>query len=87
MKGESQHQEIIRISDGMEHPVEGVNTPAGVTEVTSPGLRKVVRKRNGKLVLELDVQFSDDGKTHTVTAAGTDASGKPYKDLHVFERQ
>jgi len=86
-QGEKRHQEIIRISDGMEHPVEGVNAPVGVTEVVSPSLKKVVRKRNGKLVFELDVQFSDNGKTHTVTTTGTDVSGKSYKELHVFERQ
>jgi hypothetical protein len=86
-QGEKQHQEIIRIGDGKKHPVEGLNAPAGVAEVVSPGLRKVVRTRNGKLVFELDVQFSDDEKTHTVTAIRTDASGNSYKDLDVFERQ
>ena len=86
--GEKVHREIIRIADGKEHPVEGVNTnAAGASEITSPGLRRVVRNRDGKYFGELQVQFSSDNKVHTVTGTGTDASGKPYKNLVVYERQ
>lgn len=85
--GEKRHQEVIRIGDDMEHPVEGVNIPPGRTEIVSHDLTKVVQKRAGKVFGEIDVQFSADGKMHTVTQTGTDASGKPYKDLLVFERQ
>lgn len=86
-KGEKRHQEVIRISDGMEHPVEGVNVTAGRSEIVSHDLTKVIQKRNGKLFGEIDVEFTADGKMHKVTQTGTDDKGKPYKDLLVFERQ
>jgi hypothetical protein len=86
-KGEKRHTEVIRISDGKEHPLEGVNVVAGRSEIVSPDLTKVVEKQDGKLFGEIDVHFAPDGKMHTVTQTGTDASGKPYKDLFLFERQ
>jgi hypothetical protein len=60
---------------------------AGRSEIASPGLIKVVQKRDGKYFGELQVQFSPDNKMHTVTQTATDESGKPYKNLIVFERQ
>ena len=49
--GEKLHREIIRIADGKEHPVEGVNTnAAGASEITSPGLRRVVQNRDGSIL-------------------------------------
>jgi hypothetical protein len=86
-KGQKRHVEIVRISDGKEHPVEGVNVPPGATEIVSPGLTKVIRKTNGKVTGEVDVEFAADGKIHRVTQTGIDESGKPYKDLLVFEKQ
>jgi hypothetical protein len=86
-KGEKRHVEIVRISDGMEHPVEGVNAPVGVTEVTSQDLKHVIRKRNGKLVAEIVGTISADGKVHSVTQTITDASGDHYQELLVFDRQ
>jgi len=86
-KGEKRHQEIIRIGDGKEHPVEGVNAPVGVTEITSQDLKHVIRKRNGKRVAELQGKISADGKVHTVTQSIVEASGNEYKELLVFDRQ
>ncbi len=86
-KGEKRHVEIVRIADGKEHTAEGVNVAPGSTEIVSPNLTKVVEKRDGKIVGELQVTFSSDGNEHTVVATGTDANGKPYKEVHVFERQ
>jgi hypothetical protein len=41
-KGEKRHEEVIRITDGKEYPVEAVNRPVADTQIASPGLRKVV---------------------------------------------
>jgi hypothetical protein len=86
-KGEKRHVEIIRISDGKEHPVEGVNAPVGVTEITSQHLTHVIRKRNGKRVAEIKGKISADGKVHTVTQSIVEAGGNEYKELLVFDRQ
>jgi len=85
--GVKQHVEVIRITDGKEHPVEGVNEPAGRTQIVSHDMTKIVQKTNGKIIGEIDVKFSADGKTRTVTQTGTDASGKSWKDLLVWEKQ
>jgi len=84
-KGEKRHTEVIRIADGKEHPVEAVNRPLGDTQIASPGLRKVVLKKDGKVVSEMEIKASPEG--HIVTQTGTDANGKPYKDVIVWERQ
>ena len=86
-KGDKRHVEIIRISDGIEHPVEGVNAPMGVTEVTSQDFKHVIRKRDGKVVAEIKGTISADGNVHTVTQTVTDASGNQYQELLVFDRQ
>lgn len=90
-KGKKQHADLTRIADGKEHRPEGVNAngiaaPAWYTETISPDLTKVVRKRDGRILGETDIQYSPDGKTQTTTQAGVD-KGKPYKDVRVFERQ
>jgi hypothetical protein len=89
--GESQHIEIIRYQDGKEHPVEGVNVPPGYVEITSGSpdgsTRNVVRKKDGKVVGDLNVKISPDGKTMTVHQKGVTTKGEAYDEILVFERQ
>jgi len=86
-QGERLHAEVIRIADGREHPVRGVNAPVGDVEVVSPGLAKVVHTREGRLVYQFNVTFSPDGRECYVHQTGTNAVGKPYTGLLVFDRQ
>jgi hypothetical protein len=89
--GESQHQEIIRYNDGKEHPLEGVNVPAGYFEISkkiSNGQTfKVTRKKDGKVVGEVNAKVSPNGKVLTAKQKGVTAQGQDFDELLVFERQ
>ena len=84
--GEKRHNEIIRIADGKEHAMLGVNLRPGASEIVSEDNLKVIRKRDGKVVLEMNIKFSPDGKSHEVATTGVDANGKSFTELNVFER-
>lgn len=47
----------------------------------------VVSKKDGKVVLTAHVVIAADGKSRTVTTTGTDAKGKKYKSVAVYEKQ
>lgn len=89
--GENLHIEMIRYHDGKEHSLEGVNVPMGYVEITkvSPdgSTRNVVRKKDGKVVAEVDAKMSPDGKTMTVHEKGVSTEGQAFDDIQVFERQ
>ncbi|MGH9514516.1 MAG: hypothetical protein ACRD3P_02435 [Terriglobales bacterium] len=47
----------------------------------------MVSKKDGKVVLTAHVVVAADGKTRTVTTMGTDAKGKKYKSVGVYDKQ
>lgn len=47
----------------------------------------VVSKKDGKVILTAHVVVSADGKSRTVTTTGTDAKGKKYKSVAVYDKQ
>ena len=47
----------------------------------------VTSKKGGKVVLTAHVVLSADGKSRTVTTTGTDAKGKKYKSVAVYDKQ
>jgi hypothetical protein len=47
----------------------------------------VTSKKNGKVVLTAHVVLAADSKSRTVTVNGTDAKGKKYKSVAVYEKQ
>jgi hypothetical protein len=84
--GEKRHQEIIRIFDGKEHPVEGTGfnttgSPAELCEQVDTSTRKITQKRDGKITSVLKVTLSPDGKTMTTVRTGNRA------ETLVFDKQ
>lgn len=85
--GTKRHQELVRIADGKEHVSEGMNVPAGTSEIVSEDFAKVIHKRDGKTVYQMTVIVASDGKSQQAAVTGVDGNGKPYQDLEVFDRQ
>ena len=55
--------------------------------VIDPSTMYNVYLRDGKQVFLMHVIFSKDFKTFTITAKGTDAQGKPFEYLGLYEKQ
>jgi hypothetical protein len=89
--GESRHIEIIRYDDGKEHPLEGVNVPAGYVEVSKASADgsavNTIRKKDGRVTSELNAKISPDGKTMTVHQKGVNTKGEAFDETLLFERQ
>jgi hypothetical protein len=74
--------------DGKDYPVVGnpnYDTVA-ITEV-DPNTHTAVYKKAGKLYSNAKIVVSNDGKTMTVTSTGTNAAGKPFRNVAVYEKQ
>jgi hypothetical protein len=48
---------------------------------------KATHKKGDKIVLHVTRVIAKDGKTMTVTTTGTDAAGKPSKNVEVFDKK
>src|SRR4051795_11482360 len=74
--------------DGKPTPVTG--SPYGDTVVLKQidaHKSMITYSRNGKVSRTSTRTVSQDGKTLTITAKGTNASGQEYNNLTVFEKQ
>jgi hypothetical protein len=65
--------------------------PAGISEVLANRKRDsrsadFTRLRDGKVIRTEHDVVSEDGKTIWVTFKGTDAQGKPYETVEVWDR-
>ncbi len=69
--------------------LEGGPTDGSTVSVkqTNANTRRQTTMRGGKRVATEEITVSADGKTLRVEAKGTLASGKPYTDVEVLEKQ
>lgn len=65
-------------------PAEGESV---ILTVINPGDWLFTVLQNGKQVTTVRVVVSNDSKTAIETTKGTDAKGKPFEQLQVFDRQ
>ena len=87
-EGVKSHTEYTGNYDGKEYPIKGV------AAVDTVSLRRIdattterTDKKDGKVVQTYLRKVDPDGKTLTVTQKGTDATGKPFTNVLVFERR
>lgn len=74
--------------DGKDYPSTGnPNEDARSVRQVNDRTLEVVSKKGGKVMLTAHIAISADGKSRTVTSSGTDAKGKKYKSVAVFEKQ
>jgi hypothetical protein len=78
----------MQIYDGQPHPTAG-STRYDASTYTRVDTHTInySRTKAGKLVWTGTVVVSQDGKTLTATAKGTDANGREYDDVAVFDKQ
>jgi hypothetical protein len=87
MAGKSESGTTVLHADGHEHPVSpqapGV---VAMTKWVGTNLLATEATKDGRPVGRATYAVSDDGKTLTATVAGTDASGKSFEQVIVFDR-
>ncbi len=86
--GSATHSEWTGKFDGKDYPSTG-NPGEDTRSVKQINDRTfhVTSKKDGKLVLTAHVVLSADGKSRTVTVNGTDAQGKKYTSVAVYDKQ
>jgi hypothetical protein len=76
--------------DGKDYPVTGA-MPGGADMIaikkTGATSLLATQKKGGKAIGTAKVQLSKDGKSATVTASGTDESGKTVSYVSVYDKQ
>jgi hypothetical protein len=82
------HSEWTGKFDGKDYPSTGnPNEDMRSVKQIDDHTLHVTSKKGGKVVLVAHVVVAPDGKTRTVTVTGTDAKGKKYKSVAVYEKQ
>ena len=86
--GKATHNEWTGKFDGKDYPVTGDpnSDMRSYTKVDANTLKFDV-KQNGKTTVTGRVVISADGKSRTVTVHGTDAEGKKFKSVAVYDKQ
>jgi hypothetical protein len=85
--GTAEHWEMTAHYDGKDHPVTGnPNADTIVLKKVSDLRGESTFKKGGKVTATNVRTLSSDGKTLTITSAGTTVDGKPRKDVQVFEK-
>lgn len=86
--GKPFHSEWTGKFDGKDYPVTGDPTSdaRSLKQIDDHTLQLAVKK-DGKVTMTGRVVLSADGKTRTVTAAGTDPKGKKFKSVSVYDKQ
>ena len=81
---------FTRIFDGMPHPATGnaiaIFDAVAITRV-DPYTVIIGRTKAGKLVQTVTDVVSQDGKTYTATVTGSDANGRQFNNISVYDKQ
>jgi hypothetical protein len=87
-EGKPAHNEWTGKFDGEDHPVSGDPTAdtRSYKKVNDHTL-SITNKKDGKATITARVVVSADGKSRTVTATGTDPSGKKFRSTAVYDKQ
>jgi hypothetical protein len=86
--GKPAHSEWTGMFDGKDYPVTG--DPTSDTRAykrVNDRTLEMTGKKDGKAVMTVKIVVSADGKSRTVTANGTDDTGKKYTSTAVYEKQ
>jgi len=86
--GTALHSEWTGKFDGKDYPSTGnPNEDMRSSKQIDDHTLHITSKKGGKVVLTAHVVLSADGKSRTVTTTGTDAKGKKYKSVAVYDKQ
>ncbi len=87
--GKSSHRELTLVFDGKEHPRANPSSSMDATmdrRIDAFNLEGMSMK-DGKLITVFMRSVSPDGKTFTFKTMGTNAEGKPFSRVEVFDKQ
>jgi hypothetical protein len=87
-QGKPTHNEWTGKFDTKDYPVTGdpVSDTRSYKQVNDRTLELTVKK-GGKVTITGKIVVAADGKSRTLTAAGTDAKGKKTKSTQVYDKQ
>jgi len=86
--GTPAHNEWTGKFDGKDYPVTGdPNSDARAYKEVNANTLEITLKKAGKVTGTGQNVVSADGKTRTVTTTGTDAQGKKFKNVSVYDKQ
>jgi hypothetical protein len=87
-KGKPTHNEWTGNFDGKDYPVTGDPTSdmRSYKKVDDHTMDFTIKK-GGKVTISGRIVVAADGKSRTVTAEGTDAKGKKFKNVAVYDKQ
>jgi hypothetical protein len=77
---------FMDIYDGQPHPTTGSTYDASATTRIDAHTINFSLTKAGKVVMTGTMAVSQDGKTLTITENGTDASGREYNDVLVYDK-
>ena len=85
--GNATHNEWTGKFDGKYYPVTGDATSDERSyQVVNNHTLTLIGRKAGKVTLNGRVAVSANGKTRTVTTSGTDANGKKFKTVAVYDK-
>ncbi len=87
--GKSSHRELTLLFDGKEHPSANPSPERAASmdrRIDAYNLEGM-SMRGGKLITVFMRFISADGKTLTFKTMGTNAAGKPFSRVEVFDKQ
>ncbi len=86
--GNHVHNEWTGKFDGKDYPVTGdPDSDARSYKMVNDHTLAFTAKKGGKITLTGKIVVSADGKTRTVTTSGTNAQGKKFKNVAVYDKQ
>ncbi|MEQ1760598.1 MAG: hypothetical protein ABL986_19985 [Vicinamibacterales bacterium] len=87
--GTAQHWGYTANNDGKDNPVTGnsANGDMVARTLVDASTTRMVYKKAGKVTVTQTVVLSSDGKTTTITAKGTSATGQPVDNVAVYDKQ
>jgi hypothetical protein len=88
VNGKTFTAEFTGAFDGKDYPVNGNPRAETIAQVRVDAYTsKTTTKRNGKITATSTRQISQDGKTMTVTTAGTDENGVTFNNTLLFRKR
>jgi hypothetical protein len=87
-EGKATHNEWTGMFDEKDYPVTGDPTSDTRSyKKIDDNTMELTIKKDGKVVVTGKIVASADGKTRTVTTHGTDAQGKKWETVAVYDKQ
>ena len=87
-EGKPTHNEWTGKFDGKDYPVTGdPNSDARSYKKVNDHTMSLMVRKGGKVTVSGRIVVSADGKSRTVTTAGTDAKGNAFSNVAVYDKQ